>query len=69
MEKPQFTITKMMIGDYEVPVPHGLSELLNEAGAWVIRKEPSEINKEYDRRIEKREDGTIVTVLTKKTSK
>jgi hypothetical protein len=65
MENPQFTITKMKIGDYEVPVPHGLSELLNDSGAWVIRTNKPKPNNQYERRVEKK-DGNIVTFLTLK---
>jgi hypothetical protein len=63
---PRFTITGIKIDDYDLPVPHGLSELLNEAGAWGIPEKESTISDQYDRRVEKREDGSIVTVLTKK---
>ena len=65
-ELPEITITKMMIGEYEVPVPRGLSELLNRAGAWGIPEEPSEFVKKYESRVEKREDGSIATILTYK---
>lgn len=61
----EITITSMKIGDYEVPPPHGLSELINRAGAWGIKKEDSIISKEYDRKVIKR-DGQLVTILTKK---
>jgi hypothetical protein len=61
----QFTITRMQIGKYEVPVPHGISELLNQSGAWVIKSEDTPPLKEYDRRVEKR-DGKLFTILTKK---
>ena len=69
MEKqtvPYISITRMQIGEFEVPVPHGLTELLNAAGAWSNTKteRPSFIN-DYHRKVEKR-DGKIFTVLTKK---
>jgi hypothetical protein len=63
--QPQFTITRMQVGDFEVPVPVGLSELLNQAGAWGPKREPTHL-KEYDRRVEMR-DGKLFTVLTKIT--
>jgi hypothetical protein len=62
--KLNFIITRMQVGEFEVPVPFGLSELLNQAGAWGIRNEESEHLKEYERRVEMR-DGKIFTVLTK----
>ncbi|QOY37082.1 hypothetical protein AWH56_005420 [Anaerobacillus isosaccharinicus] len=69
MEKqviPQITITRMQIGEFEVPVPHGLNELLNAAGAWgKPQKEKPSFLKDYHRKVEMR-DGRIFTVLTKK---
>jgi hypothetical protein len=62
--KLNFIITRMQVGEFEVPVPVGLSELLNQAGAWGIRNEEPEHLKEYERRVEMR-DGKIFTVLTK----
>ncbi|MCM3763483.1 hypothetical protein [Neobacillus niacini] len=59
------TITGMSVDGHSVPVPHGLSELINAAGAWGIRKEKSAITKKYDRRVEKRGEH-FVTVLTLK---
>lgn len=64
LKTPRITITKMQIGEFEVTVPHGLSELINSAGAWGEKKEPT-ILKEYDRIVEKR-DGRVFTVLTRK---
>lgn len=61
----QIIITRMQIGNFEVNVPHGLSELLNSAGAWAIKKSDSTITDQYDRRVEKR-DGQLVTILTRK---
>jgi hypothetical protein len=55
----------MQVGGFEVPVPVGLSELLNQAGAWGPKREPTHL-KEYDRRVEMR-DGKLFTVLTKIT--
>ncbi len=61
---PQITITRLQLGEFEVPVPLGLSELLNKAGAWGIKCEDPPHLKEYDRRVEMRE-GKLFTVLTK----
>lgn len=63
--RPQFIITKMKVGNFEVSVPEGLSELLNDSGAWVIRTNKSKPNNQYERRVEKK-DGNIVTFLTLK---
>lgn len=30
----QITIKAMRLDDHQIPVPHGLSELLNRSGAW-----------------------------------
>lgn len=62
---PNITITRMQIGDYEVQVPHGLSELINSAGAWGEKKEKPHLLKDYQRTVEMR-DGKIFTVLNKK---
>jgi hypothetical protein len=58
-------ITKIKIGDYEVPVPHGLSELLKDA--WVLKDETMKNTSAdyYTRKIEMR-NGRLFTVLTKK---
>jgi hypothetical protein len=58
-------ITKMKLGDYDVPVPVGLSELLKDA--WVLKDRPEANTSagEYTRRIEMR-NGRLYTVLTKK---
>ncbi len=63
MSKLEFTITAMKIGEFSVPLPHGLSELLNRANAWTIRTEESTCIG-YHREVIKR-NGKIVTVLTK----
>jgi len=55
-------ITKMKIGDYEVPVPRGLSELLQ--GSWVEQKSAPSVNG-YERKVEMR-NGRLYTVLKKK---
>lgn len=58
-------VTKMKLGDYDVPVPVGLSELLKDA--WVLKDRPGANTSasEYTRRIEMR-NGRLYTVLTKK---
>lgn len=56
-------VTKMKLGDYEVPVPVGLSELLKDT--WVMKERPDTVNPEYTRRIEKK-NGRLYTILTKK---
>lgn len=67
MVTSQITITKMQVGDYEVPVPHGLSDLLNAAGAWGI-KEDHGLIEGYDRDVIK-QDGHFITRLTKREVK
>lgn len=57
----QITITGMQIGGQPIPVPHGLSELLNRAGAWSAAPIPP---LEGYRREVKRVDGRLVTELT-----
>lgn len=58
------TISGIYLDGYSVPVPHGLTELINTAGAWGTRKsEP--VNDRYDRKVEKRE-GNFVTILSLK---
>lgn len=59
------TITGISLDGHSVPVPKGLSELLNAAGAWGIRKNVPTINDQYDRRVEKRGEN-FVTVLSLK---
>ncbi|KYD21042.1 hypothetical protein [Geobacillus stearothermophilus] len=58
-------VTKMKLGDYDVPVPVGLSELLKDA--WVLKDRPEANTSagEYTRRIEMR-NGRLYTILTKK---
>jgi len=64
LSKPTFSITEMKIGGYSLSVPHGLSELLNRANAWCIREEPN-FSSGYHREVIKKDNGRIVTVLTK----
>jgi|GEM_PF-1543789 hypothetical protein len=56
----QITITAMSIDGHTVPVPHGLSELLNRAGAWSAAPIPP---LDGYRREVKRVDGRLVTEL------
>ncbi len=62
---PYFTITRMQLGEFEVQVPHGLSDLLNAAGAWRPKRENSTHVEEYDRKVEMR-DGRLFTILKRK---
>lgn len=55
------SIKSMSIDGHPIPVPHGLSELLNRAGAWSAAPIPP--LKEYRREV-KRVDGRLVTELT-----
>lgn len=59
------TITGIWLEGHSVTVPTGLSELVNAAGAWGIRKNEPSIIEQYDRKVIKR-DGCFVTVLTKR---
>jgi hypothetical protein len=65
MGVPRFTITKLRIGEYEVPVPEGLSELLNDGGAWTTTRKEGRNLKEYERKVEMK-NGQIITTLIKK---
>lgn len=59
------TITGMYLDGHPVPVPAGLSELINSAGAWGIKKRNSTISEKYDRKVEKRGDNWV-TIFTLK---
>lgn len=67
--KEDLIVTSISLGGYEVPVPKGLSELLNRAGAWkyiapgLTQKENPLEN--YDRTVVK-ENGHYRTYLTYK---
>lgn len=54
-------IKSMSIGGHPIPVPHGLSELLNRAGAWSAVEIPP---LDGYRRAVKRVNGRLVTELT-----
>jgi hypothetical protein len=56
------TITGISLDGHTVDIPNGLSELVNSAGAWGIKRSSSNLN-DYDRQVQKR-DGNLVTVLT-----
>lgn len=65
MKIPYIEIKKIKIGEHDVAVPHGLSDLLNSAGVWTAKpKESSRSTNEYHRRVELR-DGRLFTILTK----
>ncbi|MBU5212886.1 hypothetical protein [Heyndrickxia oleronia] len=56
-------VTEMKVGEYQVPVPAGLSELL--ADTWVKKKKTPSIVYEYERVVECR-NGSFFTKLIKK---
>jgi hypothetical protein len=53
----------LRIGEHSVPVPHGLSELVNKANAWSVQTKKPEF-KGYHREVVKR-GGKLMTILTK----
>jgi hypothetical protein len=57
------TITGIRIGEHSVPVPHGLSELINRTNAWSILTEKPDFEG-YHREVV-RKDGKLMTILTK----
>jgi hypothetical protein len=57
------TITGIRIGEHSVPVPHGLSELINRANAWSVLTEKPTF-KGYHREVVM-QAGKLKTVLTK----
>lgn len=61
------TITGINLDGHNVPVPNGLSELINASGAWSKKKRNSNYLDGYDQRTE-RKNGNLVTVLTLKKS-
>lgn len=68
----ELEITSVRLYGREIPIPHGLSELMNRAGAWELGKpdhSPPEDSflKNYNRKVVV-EDGTFRTYLTCKTS-
>jgi hypothetical protein len=63
MSKVELTITGMRIGEYSVPVPSGLSELINRANAWSLQTEKPKFEG-YHREVVKK-DGKLFTIFTK----
>ncbi|WP_260286772.1 hypothetical protein [Peribacillus aracenensis] len=68
--KEDLIVTSISLGGYEVPVPIGLSELLNRAGAWKYIAPGSLDNQmdpleNYEREVVK-ENGNFRTYLTYK---
>lgn len=65
-------ITNLQLDGHEIPIPKGLSELMNRSGAWEIVKpdhlssEDSSLNN-YNRKVVV-EDGKLRTYLTYKNS-
>jgi hypothetical protein len=60
-------ITGMSLDGHQVPVPNGLSELINAAGAWSNQKLKTNYLDHYEQKTERR-NGNLVTVLTLKSS-
>lgn len=56
----KITITGMQLDGHTIPVPHGLSELLNRAGVWSTEAIPPVPG--YRREV-KRVDGHLITEL------
>ncbi|WP_046655355.1 hypothetical protein [Paenibacillus larvae] len=67
MKSTHIEITKMNLGNYEVPVPQGLSDLLNVAGVWKIKQQNFPHTKNYDRRVEQR-NGRLFSILILKSN-
>ncbi|MGD7052981.1 hypothetical protein [Sutcliffiella horikoshii] len=61
----KITITRMQIGEFEVKVPVGLSELICSAGAWSEKQKNPLYLEDYQRYVEMR-NGRVITVLKKK---
>lgn len=61
MVNVEIKITGIRIGNYSIPVPHGLSELINKTSAWSTEKSNL---KGYHRKVVKK-DGKLMTILTK----
>ncbi|MBO0961488.1 hypothetical protein J1P26_17415 [Neobacillus sp. MM2021_6] len=57
------TITEMKVGEFPVPVPVGLSELLN--GCWIKEKKHTATDNGYDRLVVCK-DGQLITKLVKR---
>ncbi|MFS0766168.1 hypothetical protein [Peribacillus phoenicis] len=67
--KQELIVTGISLDGFEIPVPEGLSEILNNAGAWVYKEKVEEDGdnplKDYDRKVVL-EDGKLRTYLTYK---
>ncbi|WP_110926820.1 hypothetical protein [Bacillus massiliglaciei] len=69
-------VTGISLNGYEIPVPPGLSELLNNAGAWVYEVPGTEVEeeeeedplKDYERKVVL-ENGSLRIYLTYKGKK
>lgn len=59
--KQDIIITGIRVGEHSVPVPHGLSELVNRANAWSTSKPDFS---GYNRQVV-RKNGKLVTIITK----
>ncbi|MGG3798947.1 hypothetical protein [Metabacillus fastidiosus] len=67
----RLNVTSISLDGFQLPVPEGLSELLNISGAWVYQKEDkaeekNHLNK-YDRKVVM-ESGRLRTYLTYRTT-
>jgi hypothetical protein len=60
----KITIESLKIDGHSIPIPEGLSELLEQT--WGLAEKESEFIGAYDRRVIKKENG-FVTWLTKKS--
>jgi hypothetical protein len=60
----KISIESLQIDGYSIPVPEGLSELLEQT--WGTVEKENVLMAEYDRRVIKKESG-FVTWLTKKS--
>jgi hypothetical protein len=68
MINPNFTIISISLKNYNLPVPGGFSDLINQSGAWKYKTDDSaneekDIMKNYERKI-KSENGKLRTYLT-----
>lgn len=62
-------ITAMYLDGHSVPVPEGLSELINSAGAWGTPKRNPMILEKYERKVERRGENWVTIFTFKKTIK
>lgn len=56
-------VTELRVGEYKVPVPPGLTELLKDC--WVKNRAIPKIVEEYESKTIRR-DGQLITILSKK---